>query len=68
MNRDNYREYSYSGPVEEFGKCISDKWKATTFAPSEKKARCNLTYRFKQEYGKTPNTRITLPGKIVMLG
>lgn len=59
MNR-----YSYSGPVEEFGRCIAHNWTATTYAISEKKARSNFTYQFKKKFNKTPGTKIALPGKI----
>lgn len=56
--------YVYNGPVEEFGRCIAQNWSSKTFAPSEKKARCNLIYQFKRQFNKAPNTKITLPGKI----
>lgn len=60
--------YSYEGPVLEFDKCIADNWQGATFAPSEKKARSNLTYQFKKQHGKEAATRISLPGKIKMAG
>lgn len=59
-----YHRYSYEGPVLEFDKIIDDSWYSTTYAPSEEKARCNLAYQFKKQFGKVPATRITLPGKI----
>lgn len=64
MSRSDYNKYSYDGPVEEFGRCIANRWSGITYAPSEKKARSNLAYTFKTEHGKTPNCKITLPGKI----
>ena len=57
--------YSYEGPVMEFERIVADRWKATTYAVSENKARCNLTYRYKKEHNKVPATKVTLPGKIV---
>lgn len=51
----------------EFERPIVDNWKASTYAPSERKARSNLTYRFKKTHNRVPNTRITLPGKIVLV-
>lgn len=60
-------KYSYSGPVMEFERCVSEHWEGTTYAVSEKKARANLVYRFKQETYRTYNTKISLPGKIVMV-
>ena len=62
MNR-----YMYEGPVMEFEHCIAHSWKASTFASSEKKARSNLTYQFKKSNNKMPNTKITLPGKLVLV-
>jgi hypothetical protein len=62
MNR-----YVYSGPVNEFGKCIARRWEGATYAPSEAKARSNLTYQFKKENNKLPGTKITLPGKIELI-
>lgn len=59
--------YRYCGPVKEFDNIVNSKWEASTEAPSEKKARSNLVYRYKREHGKTANSKITLPGKITML-
>lgn len=42
------QEYKYDGPVMRFDDCIQHRWKATTVAPSEAKARNNLTYRYKK--------------------
>lgn len=56
--------YIYNGPVLEFDTCIKRCWKASTYAASKKKAISNLSYRFKKEYGKAPNTKIVLPGKL----
>lgn len=64
----NYKKYTYNGPVMEFDRCVANHWKASTYAPSEKKARSNLAYQYKKECGKTPNTKITVPGKIECVG
>ena len=61
MNR-----YIYEGPVTEFGKCIDSHWKAATYAVSIHRAKSNLTYQFKMQYGKSRNTKIDLPGKIIL--
>ena len=61
------KQYMYEGPVMEFEKPIADNWKASTYAPSESKARSNLAYRFKKLYNKVPNAKITLPGKIILV-
>ena len=31
-------QYLYDGPVMEFNTCIASRWKASTYAPSEKKS------------------------------
>ena len=60
-------KYIYNGPVIEFEKCIANHWEASTYAISEKKARNNLIFRFKQETHRAPYTKISLPGKINMV-
>ena len=61
MNR-----YIYSGPVLRFNTCIDNNWKCETYAVSEKKARSNLAYRYKQQAGLVARTDIKLPGKLIM--
>lgn len=61
------QEYIYDGPVKEFGKVINYRWRASTFAVSEQKARCNLAYRYKKEHNRVSNANITLPGKLEMV-
>lgn len=60
-------KYFYDGPVYMFNVCIHRKWVAETAAPSEAKARANLTFRFKKEYDKAATAKITLPGKLKMV-
>ena len=60
-------KYIYNGPVMEFDRCIANQWTGETIAVSEKKARANLTFRYKQENGKTNRAKISLPGKIIMV-
>ena len=64
MKYPGYKTYTYDGPVLEFGKLISTRWSASTYAPSERKARSNLAYQFKKQNNRIPGTRITLPGDI----
>lgn len=59
--------YSYDGPVLEFDRIIANHWKASTYAKSEKKARCNLAYQFKSQYGRVPRSKITVPGKLTII-
>ena len=61
-------QYSYDGPVMEFGKCINWRWTGSTYAPSESKARCNLAYQYKKQYRKMTNAKISLPGKLTITG
>ena len=59
--------YFYDGPVLEFEKIIDNHWSASTRAESEKKARSNLAYQFKKQYGKVPQSKITIPGKLITI-
>ena len=63
----NMKIYSYCGPVMEFGKLIAERWCGETKAISEKKARSNLAYQFKQEYDRVPRSRISLPGALLVV-
>ena len=60
--------YSYDGPVLEFDRVVTDHWHGETYAVSKAKARCNLAFHFKNEIGKVPQAKITLPGKIIAEG
>lgn len=57
--------WQYDGPVMEDGGYHLRKWKASTSAPTEQKARANLIYRFKKDNGIFMGARITLPGKLI---
>lgn len=59
--------YFYNGPVLEFDRIVANNWSASTIAKTEKKARCNLAYQFKMEYGKAPRSKITIPGKLTII-
>lgn len=61
------KQYSYKGPVLEFDKIIANNWEGTTRAVSPSKAKSNLTFRFKKQYNRTTNTKITLPGKLIVI-
>lgn len=56
--------YTYDGPVMEFDRCITDRWKGTTYAVSEKKARNNLAYQFKIRNNRIASAKIFLPGEL----
>lgn len=57
-------KYIYDGPVKEFDTIISERWKASTYAISEAKARSNLIYRYKKAHGKDASAKIMLSGKL----
>ena len=60
-------KYIYNGPVKEFDKLIAEHWKGETIAPSEDKARSNLAYQYKREKHKTPNSKIKITGKLMVV-
>lgn len=66
MGSSNYKKYLYDGPVMYFEKCVAHRWTATTYAPSEKKARSNFIFQFTKVNNRLPNTKITLPGRIIL--
>lgn len=59
--------YFYDGPVLEFDRIIANHWSASTRAESEKKARNNLAFQFKKQYGKNARSKITVPGKLIIM-
>ena len=62
-----YHKYVYDGPVMEFNTCVADHWRGETVATSESKAKSNLAYQYKKQNNRIAGTRVTLPGKIVMV-
>lgn len=59
--------YFYDGPVLEFDRIVANHWIATTRAVSEKKARNNLSYQFKKQYGREARSKITVPGELKII-
>lgn len=62
-----YHKYVYDGPVMFFNKLVADHWKGETMAPSESKARSNLSYQAKKQLNLITGTDVKLPGKIKMV-
>ena len=60
-------QYTYDGPVIAFDRCIAHRWRASTYAISESKARSNLTYQLKKQNDIVASYKISLPGKITMV-
>ena len=59
-----YHKYIYDGPVMEFGRVLTDRWKGETMAPTATKARSNLTYQFKKQNNRITGSKISLPGPV----
>ena len=59
--------YSYNGPVLEFDRIIANHWEGSTRAETENRARSNLAHQFKNQYGKTARSKITIPGKLIIV-
>lgn len=59
--------YSYEGPVMVFDRCVAHRWESSTYAVSEKKARSNLAYQYKKQNNLAANTKINLPGVVVLI-
>lgn len=67
FHTDEKHKYIYEGPVMEFDRCLVERWRAETIAPSERKAKSNFAYQFKKQNNRIDGARITLPGKIFMV-
>lgn len=59
--------YTYEGSVYELDRNVRSHWKAATYAVSSEKARSNLMFQYKKEHGLPINTKIDLPG-VLMIG
>lgn len=58
------KRYEYVGAVCVFGRTVTDRWRASTYAPSEAKAISNLKYRFRTNMGLATHVPIKMDGKI----
>lgn len=53
--------YIYEGAVlDGFDRVVTNKWKGTTYANSSAKAKNNLMYQFKKQYGLLSSAKIIL--------
>lgn len=50
-------QYSYDGVVKEFDTIISNRWRGSTYAVSEKKAKSNLVYQYKKNMERRPELK-----------
>lgn len=62
------RKYSYNGPVMIFDQCITNLWYGETKAVSERKAKANLIFQWKRAHGFAPNAKVSLPGRVKLMG
>ena len=62
-----YHKYVYEGPVVFYDKCVASNWKGETMAPSESKAKSNLSYQAKKQMNLIAGTQVKLPGKVKMV-
>lgn len=53
-------KFVYEGPVCQFGRLLTNKWRGETWATSERKALSNLSYRFKTEHNMVAGAKIEL--------
>lgn len=56
--------YWYKGPVVVFDKLNSNNWSGMTVATSEKKARSNLAYQYRQQAGLSRSTPVKFTEEI----
>ena len=53
--------YTYNGPVaNNFGQIITNKWVGETYANTDKKAKSNLNYQFKKQFGLLQTANVKL--------
>lgn len=60
-----YCEFGYEGTVKSFNTVLTNNWKGTTRAKSEKQARSNLIYQYKKQHDlDVRSAKISLPGRV----
>ncbi len=60
--------WHFRGCVKLFDDVICGTWEAETQAPTEAKARSNLTWRFKLSHGYSADSAVRLSGKLSKVG
>lgn len=58
------KQYFYDGPVLRFNTIIANRWRASTYAVSEKEAMRNLVFRFKKENGLEKTAKVSFVGSV----
>lgn len=59
--------YGYRGAVMIFNHVVCNDWYGQTSAVSEKQAKSNLAYQYKQENQLMPTVKVSLPGKVYII-
>lgn len=59
--------YEFKGAVLLFDRIVASNYTATTTAPSMRKARSNLVYRYKRDNGYAKTAKISLTGKFTII-
>lgn len=59
------KEYRYKGAVTRDGLLMERTWDATTWAPTVKKAKAHLVYRYKREHDIPLAADVELTGKLM---
>lgn len=59
--------YEYQGAVFIQKECVARSFKASTWAPSEVKAKQNIAYQYKRRHDLNPRTPIRLEGTLTRL-
>lgn len=60
----NQKVWTFTGDVYRFNRLMERNYKATTVAPSERKAYSNIAYRYKQENNLAASANIRLEGEM----
>lgn len=61
-------KYYYDGPVMIFEKCVTNRWRGETVAPTNKKALSNLGYQYKNQNNLCATARVQLSCKHLLKG
>jgi hypothetical protein len=48
------------------GKVVANRWRGSTYAVSDGKAKSNLSYKYKKQHKLMPTAKVELPGELVM--
>lgn len=58
--------YIYDGTVMAFEDILDRNWHGETFAPTEGRAKSNLSYKYKIDHNLAKDSKVTLPDNLVV--